>query len=146
MLEISSFYTCVPKIYDVRFLRYEVRQTKKFVILDHFLPFSTPSLPEWSWKSKFSKKNQKMLGNILLYIYVYHKWRSYTGIYPSSFTNVHFWTKIELFECYKMQVGLSRCYKVSNKFMVEPWCGVQGIKPLKYFALFTSWGQISSLK
>ena len=31
------------QVYDVRFLRYGVRQTEFFVILDHFLPFS-PSL------------------------------------------------------------------------------------------------------
>ena len=33
MLEIPSFYTCVPKttiIYEVRFLRYQVRQTEKW--------------------------------------------------------------------------------------------------------------------
>ena len=46
-LEISSFYTCVPKItiYDVRFLRYGVRQTECFVILGHFLPFYHDPLP-----------------------------------------------------------------------------------------------------
>ena len=33
--------------YDVCFLRYGVRQTEVFVILDHFLPFYTISDPEY---------------------------------------------------------------------------------------------------
>ena len=116
----KNIWCMIPKIWS---------ETDKKIC--HFGPFFALFYPlpfGMILKVKIFKKNQKMLGNILLYIYVYHKWRSYTGIYPSSFTNVHFWTTIELFECCKMQVGLSRCYKVSNKFMVEPWCGVQGIK------------------
>ena len=52
------------------------------------------------------------------------------GIYPSSFTNVHFWTKIEfsnvLFHniqsqnC-KMQVRVQRSFKLWSWFMAEPW-------------------------
>ena len=40
-LEILSFYTFAPiwQSYDVWFLRYGVRQTYFFIILDHFLPF-----------------------------------------------------------------------------------------------------------
>ena len=35
--EMSSFYTCEPKI-----TRYGLRQTEFFVILDYFLPFDSP--------------------------------------------------------------------------------------------------------
>ena len=49
-----------------------------------FRPFTNPTPPssipmiQWSWKSKFFKKILKMPGDmILLYIHVYHKWRSY---------------------------------------------------------------------
>ena len=45
LLEISSFYTCVPKvtiIYEVRLLRYIVGQTESFVISGHFLLFYRP--------------------------------------------------------------------------------------------------------
>ena len=38
--------------YDVWFLRYQVQQTEFLVILDHFLPFYSPSNPK---KSKFWK-------------------------------------------------------------------------------------------
>ena len=43
LLEISSFYICVPKTqsYEVRFVKYRVRQTEYFVIFGHFLPLIT---------------------------------------------------------------------------------------------------------
>ena len=42
-----------------------------------FCPFNTPLSPEWFQKSKFWK-NMKIPGDtILLYIHVYHEWRSY---------------------------------------------------------------------
>ena len=57
--------------YDVQFLRFGVRQTKKFVTLGHFLPFYLP--PNDLEYQKF-EKNKKMTGDIiLLYIHVYHK-------------------------------------------------------------------------
>ena len=55
LLEISSFYTCVPKItiFDVQFLRFGVRQTEFFFILGHFLSFNTPTDPK---NQNFKKK------------------------------------------------------------------------------------------
>ena len=46
LLEISSFYTCVPKpqSYEVQFLRYRVRQNF-FVILDHSFVLLLPHPP-----------------------------------------------------------------------------------------------------
>ena len=59
--------------YNVRFLKYRVRETKNFVILGHFLPFYLMIL-----YIKILKKMKKMPGDtIFLYIHVYHKWRSY---------------------------------------------------------------------
>ena len=60
---------------DVRFLRFRVRQTKFFVTLGHFLPFH---LPLMILNIKILKKMKKMPRDIiLLYIHMYHKWRSY---------------------------------------------------------------------
>ena len=69
--------------YDVRFLRYTVRQTEFFC---HFAPFTTPlsspcpppyPTPNDPESQNLQKKNKKMIGDIiLLYINVYHKWRS----------------------------------------------------------------------
>ena len=65
--------------YDVRFLRYEVRQTEIFAIFGYFLPFYYPR-PLMILKIKIlkKKKKKKMLEDIiLLYIHVYNEWRSY---------------------------------------------------------------------
>ena len=60
------------------FLRYGERQTEFFVILGDFLPFYQPPIPLISKKSKFWKKFKETPRDIiLLYIHVYHKWRSY---------------------------------------------------------------------
>ena len=59
------------------FLRYEVRQTKKFC---NFAPIFTllPPPPLMILNIKTLKKMKKMPGDIIiLYIYVYHKWKSY---------------------------------------------------------------------
>ena len=61
--------------YDVRFLRYWVRQT-----FCHFGPFFAllPLPPLMIPSVKILKKMKKMPGDtILLYTHVYHKWRSY---------------------------------------------------------------------
>ena len=57
-------------------------------------------------------------------------------IYPSSFTNARFWTKIELSNILfhdkrsknysKMQVGICRCCKLRNWSIEEPWWGSGG--------------------
>ena len=77
---------------------------------------------------------------------------SFTGIYPSSFINVRFWTKIEfsnnLFQdkrsrnYYKIKLGIWRCSKLRSQFMAEPWCGFRGEKALKNLGLFTSGGKL----
>ena len=77
LLEILSFYTCVPKSqsYKIWFLRYRAKH-RIFVILGHFLPFYLPHL--MIPKNKILKKMKKMPRDIiLLYIHGYHKWRSY---------------------------------------------------------------------
>ena len=57
--------------YDVRFLRYGVRQSFWAI----FCPFTSPLM---ILNIKILKKMKKMPGDIiLLYIHVYHKWRSY---------------------------------------------------------------------
>ena len=59
LLEISSFYTCVPKTTIIWGTVPEIRsETELFAILGHFLPFYTPSLT--SQKTKFSK-NEKSI-------------------------------------------------------------------------------------
>ena len=45
------------------------------------------------------------------------------GIYPSSFTNIHFSKEDWVLECCKMQVGISTCCKLFNRFMVGSWWG-----------------------
>ena len=56
--------------YDVWFLRYQVQQTELLVILDHFLPFYSPSNP----KNQNFEKLKKTPGGIII---VYHKWQSF---------------------------------------------------------------------
>ena len=54
--------------YDVRFLRYRVRQTKNFLILGHFLPFYHPhSLPLMISNIKILKKMKKCLVMLSFY-------------------------------------------------------------------------------
>ena len=61
--------------YDVQFLRFGVGETKIFVTLGHFSPFY---LPLMILNIKILKKMKKLPEDIiLLYIHVYHKWRSY---------------------------------------------------------------------
>ena len=63
------------KSYDVWFLRYWVRQGKNFAILCQFLPFCIPLMIS---NIKILKKMKKVPGGIiLLYIHVYHKWKSH---------------------------------------------------------------------
>ena len=55
LLEISSFYTCVPKITFIWGTVAEIRsETEFFVILSHFLPLC----PLTTWKIKILKKWQ----------------------------------------------------------------------------------------
>ena len=58
--------------YDVRFLRYRVRQIF-FVIRGHFLPFYHSSPSNDPKNQNLEIKMKKMSGDILLYIHVYHK-------------------------------------------------------------------------
>ena len=60
LLEISSFYTCVPKTTIIWGTVPEIRsETELFAILGHFLPFYTPSLT--TQKTKIFKKWKKHL-------------------------------------------------------------------------------------
>ena len=64
ILEISSFYTCVPETtsYHEWFLRYGAQQTKFFLILDHFLPFYPPNNKE----NQNFEKLKKAPGDIII--------------------------------------------------------------------------------
>ena len=53
--------------YDVRFLKYGVKQTELYVILGHFLP------PNDLENQHFQKMEKMLEDIILLYIHVYHK-------------------------------------------------------------------------
>ena len=71
----------------------------------------------------------------------------FPGIYPSSFTNAHFFKQRWSFRMLKIEVMVSRCCKLRNRFMSAP-CGGSGGKhfDLKRFDLFTYGGQINCLK
>ena len=45
-----------------------------------------------------------------------------------------------------MQMRVLRCLKLHNEFIGEPWWGLMGEKFMKDFDLFTSEGQIYSLR
>ena len=66
----------------------------------------------------------------------------HTGIYPSSFTNVRFWTKIEFLNVifswiyHKMQAGNWRYCKLRSGFMAEPWWEFKGSSLWKICAFF----------
>ena len=59
--------------YDAWFLRYRAWQTKCFVILDHFFPFT----PLTTQKIKNLGKMKKMPRDIYYFADVYHKWQSH---------------------------------------------------------------------
>ena len=59
--------------YDALFLRYGVRQTECFVIVDHFLPLHSPMDPE----NQNFEKNEKNTWRYYHFTNVYHKWQSY---------------------------------------------------------------------
>ena len=79
LLEISSFYTCAPKIRTILWctiLEIRSETNEKFCILEPFFALLSPT--SRSRISKFWKIKKKKAGDfILLYIHVYHKWRSY---------------------------------------------------------------------
>ena len=80
LLKISSFYTCAPKITIIWCTVPEIRSETDRIFC-HFGPFFAllpPPSPLKIPKIKILKKMKKMPGDIiLLYIHVYHKWRSY---------------------------------------------------------------------
>ena len=51
-----------------------------------------------------------------------------------------------VFECCEMLVDDTRCCKLCNEFMAEPWWGCRGVKALKKCGLLTFEGNINSLK
>ena len=63
LLEISSFYTCVPKTIIICGTVPEIQgETSFFVILGHFLPFDPPKNP----KNQNFEKNKKKPGDIII--------------------------------------------------------------------------------
>ena len=112
--------------------------------------------------SKFCKKSETVCWKILYYLInwlssqiIWHRKISLfqfmpcAGIYPRTFTNVHFWTKIELLNVLfherwsqnncKMQVGGERWCNHRNRLMVEPWWRFWSKAPEKFW-LFNIWG------
>ena len=57
-----------PQPYQVRFLRYGVRQTKLFLILHHSLPFYPPSPPNSPENQNFEKKKKAFSDVIILHL------------------------------------------------------------------------------
>ena len=68
LLEISSFYTCVPKITIIWCRVLGIRSGTDW-ILNHFLPFYPPHDPE-NWRKKNAWRYYP-------FTHVYLKWRSY---------------------------------------------------------------------
>ena len=62
LLEISSHVYQKSQSYDVQFLRYRVRQTEFFVILNCFLPFCLPMDPQ----NQIFKKMKKAPEHIII--------------------------------------------------------------------------------
>ena len=115
-------FTCVyqkSQSYDVRFLRYRVRQAEVFVTLGHFLPFQPPDNPE--------NKNFKIEKNTWKYYnftYLPHKWQSYDvwflrygGQHKLFYSGPFFcftplWTKkIKILEKWTTHLKISSIYK-----------------------------------
>ena len=81
-----------------------------------------------------------MLENTEIYSAFNKFCNSYSGIYPNSFNNVRFGTKIELLNILfhenlsqnycKVWEGVWRGCKLSNRFMAKPWWGVRGIQAI----------------
>ena len=57
--------------YDVSFLRYQVQQTKCFVILGHVLPFEPPNNP------RNKNKKKKKTWRYYHFTVIYQQWRSF---------------------------------------------------------------------
>ena len=51
-----------------------------------------------------------------------------------------------VFEGSKMYVGVAKCCELCNEFMEAPWWVFRGVKVLKHLSLFTTRGNINSLK
>ena len=68
------------------------------------------------------------------------------SIYPSSFTTVRIWTKIEFLNVVKCSWGSGAAVSSATSSWRSPVSASGGVKPLKNFGLFTSGGQIYSLK
>ena len=78
MLEISSFYKCVPKI-TIMYGSWDTEWNRQYFLSFWviFCPFNIP--PNNTENINFKKKKMKKTpGDIILsHIYVHHKWRSY---------------------------------------------------------------------
>ena len=137
---------CLPeKIYLFQFLVYA--STSKFISQNKnilwylikfsiwYLLFSSPcfSVPPHQChcrKSQYkSAKSKNGFSYIFTIIFPVLPIFAFTlpGICPSSFINVSFWTKIEFSNVQqsrnhcKMQMEISRYWKLHNRFMAEPW-------------------------
>ena len=94
LLEISLFYTCVPKITIIWCMVPEI-QSETGRIFCHFGPFFALSAPWQLGKSKFWK-TEKNAWRYYHFTHVYHKWQSYDVWFLSIECNeqifLSFWT------------------------------------------------------
>ena len=95
--------------YDVWLLRYGVRQTEFFVILDQFLSF----YPLWVQKIKILKKKTGL--RYYHFTQVYYKWQSYVCFLrygtQQTFLPPPLWTqKIKILKTWKQCLEILSCY------------------------------------
>ena len=98
-------------------------------------------IPSWLHMIRmvFQKFKMSFLTNAFLIIML-------TGIYISSFTNVHFWTKIELLNVVKCRWGPQGAVSFAMGSWQNPGESSRGKAPPRNFGLFSSGGQINSLE
>ena len=75
MLEISSFYTCVPKLTIIWCMVPEMWSVIDRIFC-HYGPFF-PLLPTYGRRKSKSWKKEKSTWRYYHFTYVYHKWHSY---------------------------------------------------------------------
>ena len=98
-------------------------------------------------KSKYSKHSIEMFKFQFFYqkSFQLELFAKVSGIYPSSFTNVCFWTKIEILNVVKCRYGSQGAVSYATSSW-QSHGGGSGVKPLKDLDLFTFVGHINSLK
>ena len=106
--------------HDIQFLKYEVRQTETFIILDHFLPFQPPDNPE-NKNFKFGKNTWRYYH----FTHLYHKWQSYNyGSWDMEHNRknfLSFWTIFCPFNTQKVKI-LNKWKKTPEDIIILQTC------------------------